>query len=616
KKKSAELIIEAQVKRKEAEVEKKAWEAWHTQKESIQKEISQDFDKGTKCLETFLQHCKSDVVKVTAELEGIEYCCKAWGEHCQPKEGHSPEMNFAVFLMQRIHNVLDKHEDQLSPTMLKKLARYLSYLGFLNLKDTVLGMIDAKQGQRIKKVLARAPKFPVGLGASRFQLQYMGPYLFREERKDPDPRVQHFIPDTWQRELLDAVDNNESAVIVAPTSSGKTYASYYCMEKVLRSSDTGVVVYVSPTKALVNQVVATVYGRFTKSLPEGMVVCGCFTRDYRHNVHNCQVLVTVPQCLEILLLSPHLQDWANKIQYVIFDEVHCLGGEIGAEVWEHLLALIRCPFLALSATISNPEDLTQWLQLVKSYWERVENSSEELSSTKMKPKSKRRQQTEAGKGSQTFKVRLVIYKERYNDLEKFVCDFEDNEYKFVPYHPCSALTVNHIEEYGIPSDLALSPPECLRLYDTMEYVFPQWSRAKELEPEEYKCFKNKVIIRKRDVREYEAELKKELVGWVKAGWKNKVEDVLLSLDPETEGTFGQEKKTNFPLLVETLQNMNLLPALFFAFDISMVETFATGLVQHLLRKSKRTKLPDSEKQKIRIENKLRKLSKYLKKEET
>ena len=41
----------------------------------------------------------------------------------------------------------------------------------------------------------------------------------------------------------------------------------------------------------------------------------------RHKTETCRILVTVPACLELLLLGPTSQAWVQKIRYVILDEV-------------------------------------------------------------------------------------------------------------------------------------------------------------------------------------------------------------------------------------------------------------------------------------------------------
>lgn len=45
---------------------------------------------------------------------------------------------------------------------------------------------------------------------------------------------------------------------------------------------------------------------------------------------------------------------------------------------------------------------------------------------------------------------------------------------------------------------------------------------KEMDPEEFVSFKNKVVIKKMDVRKYEQELKKELSNWIVVGQRQKV----------------------------------------------------------------------------------------------
>ena len=76
-----------------------------------------------------------------------------------------------------------------------------------------------------------------------------------------DKRTEVFKPEKWQVSFLDAIDKKESILITAPTSTGKTFASFYAMEKVLKSDDDSRLIYVSPTKALVNQ---TAYGIINK----------------------------------------------------------------------------------------------------------------------------------------------------------------------------------------------------------------------------------------------------------------------------------------------------------------------------------------------------------------
>lgn len=77
--------------------------------------------------------------------------------------------------------------------------------------------------------------YSVGIGPVRFQLQYMGHYLLRDERKDPDPRVQDFIPDTWQ---VMAEGNKHFCILLLNAISeachycGSTYYIYYELLKI------------------------------------------------------------------------------------------------------------------------------------------------------------------------------------------------------------------------------------------------------------------------------------------------------------------------------------------------------------------------------------------------
>ena len=47
-----------------------------------------------------------------------------------------------------------------------------------------------------------------GICHIEFQLKHMSHLLKKRLREDPDPRVKHFVPDQWQRDMFDYIDVN------------------------------------------------------------------------------------------------------------------------------------------------------------------------------------------------------------------------------------------------------------------------------------------------------------------------------------------------------------------------------------------------------------------------
>jgi len=157
------------------------------------------------------------------------------------------------------------------------------------------------------------------------------------------------------------------------------------------------------------------------------------------NMNACRILVTVPQCMEILLLSPNHQKWCQRIKYAIFDEIHCMSGEIGSDVWEKTMLLINCPMIGLSATVNNGDELRQWIQHVED------------------------QRSKIFKTSKPRRVCFIAHHERMADLNKYLY----SNRQLHPIHPVGVMNAKQLITRGVPKDFSLSPCETLQLNDAM-----------------------------------------------------------------------------------------------------------------------------------------------------
>ncbi|KAL6878867.1 P-loop containing nucleoside triphosphate hydrolase protein [Trichoderma novae-zelandiae] len=411
----------------------------------------------------------------------------------------------------------------------------------------------------------------------QMQLEFAAPYMDRRFDSQPDTRVP-FNPDAWQIKVLNSIDANNSLLVIAPTSAGKTFISFYAMKKVLEESDDGVLVYVAPTKALVNQIAAEIGARFTKSYhkQDGKSVWAIYTRDYRiQSPTGCQVLVTVPHILQILLLAPTNAKgpnaWSRRIKRIIFDEVHCIGQDDDGVVWEQLLLSAPCPVIALSATIGNPGPFQEWLS-----------------------------QVQRSKG---LKLDTVIHTTRYSDLRKFIYMPQEREPfqglrrikalpvpgldegdkacpEFAFVHPVAALTDRACTAL---EDLSLEARDCLSLWKAIKKVLSKEDVAKFGVPDPSSSLPE--TVSKADVIRWEAELKQALRRIMESPDKA-FQDIRKRLEMRsTEGvpcsTSTQDRGSIFHLVVD-LHSHDALPALVFHYDTHGCEQIVKMIFDNLV----------------------------------
>jgi ATP-dependent RNA helicase HelY len=165
-----------------------------------------------------------------------------------------------------------------------------------------------------------------------------------------------FPLDPFQVAALDALDAGHSVLVAAPTGSGKTLVAEYAIAKALATGTKAF--YTTPLKALSNQ-------KFTDLVRvHGAARVGLLTGDNSIN-GDAPIVVMTTEVLRnmIYAASPTL----DGLRYVVLDEVHYLQNRYRGAVWEEVIIHLpqEVDLVALSATVSNAEEVAAWMQTVR-----------------------------------------------------------------------------------------------------------------------------------------------------------------------------------------------------------------------------------------------------------
>tara|TARA_Y100000389_G_scaffold24317_1_gene20989 strand:- start:13635 stop:16436 length:2802 start_codon:yes stop_codon:yes gene_type:complete len=273
-----------------------------------------------------------------------------------------------------------------------------------------------------------------------------------------EPKVKKL--DDWQIQVVNHIKKGESVVVKAPTSSGKSFVglSAGILHKKL--------LYVCPAKPIAYQVGAhfTMMGYKVHYLVD--TLCDLSYDD------KTNIFVGVPSVIE-----DNLYKLGLDYDYAVFDEIHNLNKEDDGHIYENIIKLINCPFLALSATIGNIDFLVDLFK-------------------KIHKKD----------------VYYIEYTKRFINQQKMIYDGS-----LKTLHPLACIELDNLNDNFLQQNLQFTPCDSAILWEEIEEVFEQKEYSDEFEemlencsPDNYFNDDNKILTLD-DTRNYEQFIKQKLV---------------------------------------------------------------------------------------------------------
>lgn len=168
------------------------------------------------------------------------------------------------------------------------------------------------------------------------------------------PEAKPFLPDEFQLEAIAALKEGIDTLVVAPTGSGKTFIAVEAIREICRNGKRAC--YTAPLKALSN----SKYTEFKKKFEPDLSV-GLLTGDRKIGTDADIVIATTE------IYRNELYSFGENYGLVILDELHYLADPQRGPVWEEsiILSPSSATLLMLSASISNPEEIAEWIENIR-----------------------------------------------------------------------------------------------------------------------------------------------------------------------------------------------------------------------------------------------------------